>query len=251
MTELDFYQQRILNNGVLAGTVLIQANGEIGGNRHVFVKLQTSSKNGLAYPTAGGVITNPFKGHAKIYAGDLMEYDPGIEGDKGATVKILKSYEVAADTATDGTTISVVRDGYHHKPFVGDFLMVAPKTLTTKGTAVTVTAVEKATDATAGDVWKLTLSAALSAKKGDVLVEASAGSGSVTAMVTNPNAYAPADADFLYAPVESNDDFEGARYLYTPCLANPYTVLYKSKMSPTPASILALNKSLVNGWFCL
>lgn len=249
MTELDFYQQRILSNGVLAGTVLIQAHGEIGGNRHVFVKLQTSSKNGLVYPTVGGVITNPFKGHAKFYAGDLLEYDPGIEGDKGATVKILKTYEAAADAT--GTEVKIVRDGYHHKPFVGDFLMKAPDTLDGTGTAVTVTAVEKATDATAGDVWKLTTSAALTLAKGDVIVEASAGTGDVQAMVTNPNAYAPADADFLYAPVESDDDFEGARYLYTPCLANPYTVLYKSKMSPLPASILALNKSRVNGWFCL
>lgn len=250
MTELDFYQQRILNNGVLAGTVLIQASGEIGGTRHVFVKLQTSSKNGLVYPTVGGLITNPFKGHAKIYAGDLLEYDPGIEGDTGATVKILKTYEVAAD-ASAATEVQIVRDGFHHKPFVGDFIMKAPDTLDGTGTAVTVTAVTKATDATAGDVWKLTVSEALTLTKGDVLVEASAGTGDVKAVVTNPNAYAPSDADFLYAPVDGDDDFEGARYLYTPCLANPYTVLYKSKMSPTPASILALNKSRVNGWFAL
>lgn len=250
MTELDFYQQRILNNGVFNGTTLIQAHGEIGGTRHVFVKLQTSSKNGLVYPTVGGVLTNPFKGHAKIYAGDLLEYDPGIEGDKGATVKILKTYEVAA-AADAATEVLIVRDGFHHKPFVGDFLMKAPDTLDGTGTAVTVTAVEKATDTTAGDVWKLTTSAALTLAKGDVLVEATAGTGDVQAVVTNPNSYAPSDFDFLYSPVDSDDDFEGARYLLTPCLANPDTILYKSKMSPTPASILTLNKSRVNGWFSL
>lgn len=249
MTELDFYQQRILNSGVFAGTVLIQASGDIGGNRHVFVKLQTSSKNGLVYPTVGGILKNPFKGRAKIYAGDLVEYDPGIENDGGATVKILKSYEVAADSAT--TEVLITRDGYKHIPFVGDFLMVAPDTLDGTGTAATVTAVEKTTDETAGDVWKLTLSEALTAKKGDVLVEASAGTGTVQAVVTNPNSYAPCDFDFVYNPVTSDDEFEGARYLFTPCLANPDVVLYKSKMSPAPASVLALNKSRVNGWFRL
>lgn len=244
MAELDFYQQRILNSGVFSGATLIQASGEIGGTRHVFVKLQTSSKNGLVYPTVGGIVTNPFKGNAKIYAGDLLEYDPGIEGDKGATVKILKTYEVAAASA--GTEVQIVRDGFHHKPFAGDFIMKAPDTLDGTGTAVTVSSVKAE-----GDVWTLTTSEALSLEKGDILVEATAGSGDVQAVVTNPNAYAPSDADFLYNPVESEDDFEGARYLYTPCLASPYTVLYKSKMSPVPASILALNKSRVNGWFAL
>lgn len=251
MAEIDFYQQRLLNSGVFAGTVLIQAHGEIGGSRNVFVKLQTSSKNGLVYPTVGGVLTNPFKGNAKIFAGDLIEYDPGIEGDTSATVKILKSYEVAADVADSATEILIVRDGFKHIPFVGDYLMSAPKNLTTKGTAVTVTAVESTTDATAGDVWKLTLSATLSAKKGDVLVEASAGSGSVTAMVTNPNCYAPCDFDFVYNPAASTDEYEGARYMLTPCLAGPYTVLYTSKMSPIPQAVLSMNQSKVNGWFAL
>lgn len=250
MTELDFYQQRILNNGVFNGTTLIQAHGEIGGTRHVFVKLQTSSKNGLVYPTVGGVLTNPFKGHAKIYAGDLLEYDPGIGSSTGATVKILKTYEVAAD-ASAATEIQIVRDGYHHKPFVGDFLMKGGSTIDAASTATTVTAVEKTTDATAGDVWKLTLSAALTLSKGDVLVEAAAGSGDSQPAVTNPNSYAPSDFDFLYAPVDGDDDYEGARYLLTPCLANPDTVLYESKMSPMPAGVLALNKSRVNGWFML
>lgn len=251
MTELDFYQQRTLNGGVFAGTVLIQAHGQLGGSRNVFVKLQSSSKNGLVYPTVGGVLTNPFKGNAKIYAGDLLEYDPGIEGDKGATVKLMKTYEVAAAPTGDGKEILITRDGFKHIPFVGDFLMVAPEGLDAEGAAATVTAVEKGTDPTAGDVWKLTLSAALSAAKGDVLVEASAGAGSVTAMVTNPNAFAPCDFDFVYNPAATTDDFEGARYLFTPCLAGPYTVLYTDKMSPVPPAVLALNISKVKGWFAL
>ncbi len=253
MNELDFYQAKILNGGAFSGSALIQSSGSIGGARNVFVKLQSSAKGGLVYPPIGGVLKNPFKGNGKFFAGDLMEFDPGIDGDTGATVKILKTYEVAeAASSADGVyTVKIVRDGYRHIPFVGDYLMTAPSKLTGTGTAVTVTAVEKTTDATAGDVWVLTLSGALTAAKGAILVEASAGSGTVTAMVTNPNAYAPADGQMIFAPASDDTDFAGARYLYTPCLAGKDTVLYKSRMSPMPATVLALNTSKVNGWFSL
>lgn len=249
MTELDFYQQRILNAGVFSGAVLIQAHGEIGGSRNVFVKLQSSAKNGLVYPTIGGVLVNPFKGNAKIFAGDLLEYNPGIEGDTGATVKIMKTYEVAKAAST--TEVLIKRDGFRHIPFVGDVLMAAPSALAGTGTGVTVTAVEKTTDNAAGDVWKLTVSAALTAAKDAVLVEADKAGAGAKCVVTNPNCYAPSDFDFVYNPAASNDDFEGARYLFTPCLANENTVLYKAKMSPMPASVLALNTSKVAGWFSL
>ena len=62
--------------------------------------------------------------------------------------------------------------------------MVAPSTLTGKGTAVTITAVEKATDGTAGDVWKVTLSATLgSLTTSSVLVEAKETGSGKEAMV--------------------------------------------------------------------
>ena len=255
MEELDFYQQRILNSGVFGGSALVQSSGEIGGTRHVFVKLQSSSKRGLVYPTVGGVLANPFKGNAKVFAGDLFEYNPGIKSGAGATIKVLKTYELAeaisTETGATTSTVKIVRDGFRHVPFVGDYMMVAPKTLATKGTAATVTAVSATTDATAGDVWVVTLSAVLSASKGDILVEASAGTGSVLAMVTNPNSYAPSDADFVYTPAASSDSLDGVRYLYTPCLANTDTVLYADKMSPMPACVTALNTSKVEGWFSL
>ena len=249
MTELDFYQQRILNTGVFQGTVLLQAHGEIGGSRNVFVKLQSSAKNGLVYPTVGGVLVNPFKGNAKIYAGDILEYDPGIEGTEGATVKILKTYEVAKAAST--TEVLIKRDGFRHIPFVGDILMVAPGTLRGSGTGVTVTAVEATKDNTAGDVWKLTVNAAVTAAIGTVLVEADKAGAGAYAVVSNPNCYAPSDFDFVYNPAATNNDFEGARYLLTPCLANESTVLYQAKMSPMPATIRELNTSKVDGWFSL
>ena len=139
MTESDFFQQKVLGGGIFTGNVLIQAKSELGGSRNVFVKLQSSAKNGLVYPTIGGVLTNPFKGHAKIYAGDLLEYNPGIESDGGATVKVMKTYEVAKAAST--TEVLIKRDGFRHIPFVGDILMIAANKVYGTGTGFTLTAV--------------------------------------------------------------------------------------------------------------
>lgn len=239
------------NSGFLAGRALIQAHGEIGGLRYVFVKLIGASKDAFRAPTSGGKLLNPFKGNAKIYAGDFMEYDPGIDGNNGATVKILKSYQVAKAVGETDTSVLIVRDGYKHIPFVGDNIMVAPETLDGTGKAVTVTAVEATTEAGA-DVWKLTLSAAIGAVGKDaVLVEAEAAGDDKKPMVTNPNSYAQCDYDFLFSP-STGDPFEdGARYMITPFLANDDTVMYIDRMSPIPPAIKALNKSRVNGWFHL
>ena len=190
---------------------------------------------------------NPFKGTAKMYAGDLIEYRYK-DGEKGATGYILKTYVVskATSTSTD-TVIYLTRDGYKHIPFVGDVLMKAPATIDGAGTAVTVTKVEPTVEASK-DVWKVTLSATLAdLVVGDILVEAvEAGSGKKP-MVTNPNAMCPADYDFLYEPSTGDSDFDGARYFMTPVL---HGTAYIDRMSPMPKSVLdARNKSLVTGWF--
>lgn len=231
--------------GVFLGKTLLQRRGEIGGARYVFVKLQ-GNKNELVFPTFGCKIMNPFKGTAKMYAGDLIEYrynDP----EKGATGYILKTYVVAKDTKDADTEIYIVRDGYKHIPFVGDVIMKAPATLDGTGTAVTVTKVEATVD-TKKDVWKLTLSATLTTlKEGNVLVEAAEAGNSQKPMVTNPNAMCPADYDFLYEPATDDVDFDGARYFMTPVL---HGIAYIDRMSPMPKSVLdARNKSLVTGWF--
>lgn len=241
----DFYQQILLNSGYLPGRALVQARGSIGGHRYVFVKLQMSGKDALVFPTTGCVIKNPFKGNARAFAGTLFEYNPDGTG------YILKSYAVAKATAeaTD-TDIYLKRDGYSLIPFVGDILMVAPTTLTGKETAVTVTAVKAETDATAGDVWKVTLSATLGAlTTSSVLVEAKEAGASKEAMVTNPNSYLPCDFDFVFDPAASDNDFDGARYLITPALALGDVFLYTDRMQPLSAALKGLNKSKVNGWF--
>lgn len=241
----DFYQQILLNSGYIPGRALVQARGSIGGHRYVFVKLQMSGKDALVFPTTGCVIKNPFKGNARAFAGTLFEYNPDGTG------YILKSYAVAKATseATD-TVIYLKRDGYSLIPFVGDILMVAPTSLTGKGTAVSVTAVEKATDGTAGDVWKVTLSATLGAlTTSSVLVEAKEVGASKSPMVTNPNSYLPCDFDFVFDPAASEDDCDGARYLINPALALGDVFLYTDRMQPLSTALKGLNKSKVNGWF--
>lgn len=248
----EFYLQRGLAAGSFGGRTLIQAHGKIGGHRAVFVNIVGNGKNAFTYPPFGGVLKNPFKGHAKMYAGDLMEYTP-TNATNGGTVKLLKYYELAKAVAAADTEIVIVGDGYHHIPFIGDIIMIAQKDFKTKATGVTVLNVEKTTEA-GKPAWKLTISAAfgVTAKVGDILVEAAA-AGETLPMVTNPNCYVDRDNDFFYEPNLNRDDAdpEGAEYSYTPALANEDTVLDLLKCNTLPPAVLALNKSLIPGWFHL
>lgn len=229
--------------GVFAGTTLLQESGVLGGARSVFVKLQ-GVKNDLVFPTFGGQLKNPFKGKAKIFAGDLFEFRTDSKGEK-PEVYLLKTYEVAKETSD--TTVLIVRDGFRHIPFVGDVLMKAPAAFATQGAAYTVTAVEKTVD-TGVDVWKLTLSGALgSLTKGDILVEAISEHATEGEMVVkNPNTVAPCDYDCFYGTATGDSSFDGARYYLTPAL---HGTMYIHKMSPMPKVVLDTNKSKINGWF--
>lgn len=253
MNKDDFYLNHALG-GFYSGRTLIQASGKIGGHRSVFVNIVGNGKNALTYPTFGGILVNPFKGRAKIYAGDVFEFDPGLEGNNGATVKILKYYEVAKSAGSEtAKTILLKRDGYRHIPFVGDVIMVAPNTFEGTGTAVTITAVESTTDTTAGDVWKVTVSATLgNVAANTILVEAVEAGSEKKPVVTNPNTYADMDMDFFYEPkANPANDEDGASYLLTPALANEDTILNLKKVNTLPPALLALNKSRIKGWFNL
>ena len=223
--------------GVFRGRKTIQRRDSIGGARSVFVKLQ-GNKNELVYPTFGGYIKNPFKGAAKLFAGNLIEYRTDDNGFK-PEIYILKTYLVVS---ASGNTVNVARDEFKHVPFVGDKLGVAPETVGAEMTAATVTAVAKSKVGEI-DVWALTLNGSISASEGDVLVEADADN---KMMVKNINAVAPADMDMLDAPAIEEEDFDGARYSYTPALGG---IMYIHKMSPMPDCVLALNTIKVNGWY--
>ena len=223
--------------GAFRGRKLIQRRGEVGGAKSVFVKLQ-GIKNELVYPTFGGQIKNPFKGAAKMFAGDLCEYRTNDKGVK-PEIYILKTYLVES---VSGSVVNIVKDGYKHIPFVGDKIGVAPDEIGGVVTAVTINSI---TVAKVGDVdvWACTCSATLDAEKGDVLVEA----GSDNKMVVKAiNGVFDSDADMLDAPSTGDDDFDGARYLYTPALGG---IMYAHKMSPMPKCVLDLNIAKINGWF--
>ena len=153
--------------GAFRGRKLIQRHGTVGGAKSVFVKLQ-GIKNELVYPTFGGQIMNPFKGAAKMFAGDLCEYRTNAEGVK-PEIYLLKTFLVKS---VSGTTVNIVKDAYKHTPFVGDKIGVAPSQV--GGAISKVVTVNAVTTAKVGniDVWALTVSEALTATDGDVLVEA-------------------------------------------------------------------------------
>ena len=223
--------------GAFRGRKTIQRKGEVGGAKSVFVKLQ-GAKNELVYPTFGGFIANPFKGAAKLFAGDLMYFETDERGAK-PKVWILKTYKVVG---VSGATVYIENDGFKHIPFVGDKLGVAPEEIGGDMTAQTVTKVVKTTFEGV-NVFAVTFGTALSTKKDDVLVEAGE-DGKM--LVKDINAVADADMDMLDAPAEGDEDFEGARYSYTPALGG---IMYIYKMSPLPACVLAKNVARVNGWF--
>ena len=245
VTQVDY--------GYFRGRVFVQKQGSIGGYKSVFVKLK-ELHNELVYPTFGGIIMNPFKGRAKFFAGDLLEFRTNDKGVR-PEVYILKTFKVVS---ASGTTVNVLRDGFLHKPFVGDVLMKAPDTIGGEGTAVTVTAVSPTTVEVSNvtyNVYALTTSAniASSLSKDDILVEAEEAGSNKKMLVKNINAVADCDADMMFEDVADtsaigtdNEDYVDARYLYTPALGG---LMYTHKMSPLPQCVLNLNRSNVNGWF--
>ncbi|MGN0280798.1 MAG: hypothetical protein ACI4B3_00665 [Prevotella sp.] len=227
--------------GTFAGSVLAQASAEIGGWRHVFY-LPQGPRPAPQYPMHGGILVNPFKGHGKIFAGDLIEHT--LDGK----CKLLKTYEVAKQST--GTTIYIssgaTENGqiFRHIPFVGDILMVAPEAIDGEGTGVTVTAVEITKDEKGKqDGWKITVSATLgSLEAGAVLVEATKAGADATAVVTNPNCYAEVDYDCPFIPATGDADFDGARYFLTPTMMRGVELAYIDRMQPLPASIKNMEK---------
>lgn len=227
--------------GAFRGTILRQTKGEIGGARSVFAKFK-GLKNELVYPYNGGTIVNAPKGTGfKFFAGDLMEFRTNEDYAK-PEVYLLKTYLV--ESVAD-TVVNIVKDGYKHVPFVGDKLGVAPAEIGGTVTAVTITAVT-VTKVGNVDVWACTTDSALTANKGDILVEADT-DGKM--LVKDINAFADCDGDMPYDATEGDDEFEKAKYFYTPAVGGVH--IYIKKMSPIPACVLKLNASRFNGLFAL
>lgn len=229
--------------GVFRGRKTIQRSATIGGARSVFVKLQ-GNKNDLVYPTFGGYIKNAPKGAPfKFFAGDLVEYRTDNDG-VNPELYILKTFKVVS---AEGAVVNILNDGYKHVPFVGDKIGVAPDEIGGAMTAANVIAVKNAVVG-GKKVWAVTTDAELSAKADDILVEADEEN---KMLVKKINAVCPTDLDMFDAAATGDEDFDGARYSYTPALGG---VMYINKMSPLPACVLAVNNKAkydVNGWFCV
>ncbi|MGM9970082.1 MAG: hypothetical protein ACI35S_06780 [Anaeroplasma sp.] len=210
----------------------------MGGSKAVFVGLK-GIKNELVFYPFGGQIKNPFKGAAKMFAGDLVEYRTNSDGLK-PEIYILKTYLVHS---VSDTTLNLVKDGYKHTPFVGDIIGAAPDTIggamDNKGTITSI----KVTKIDSVDVWQCTLDSAITASQGDVLVEANSDGEMV---VKNINGVFDSDVDFVYAPATGDEDFDGARYHFVPAMGG---TMYINRMSSLPKCVLAKNESKVNGWF--
>lgn len=226
--------------GVFFGRARVARKSANGGARHVFAHIK-GLKNDLVWAPWGGTLQNPFPGAAKLYAGDAMyiEYDDKCENPK---LYCLKTYEVVS---ASGTSLNLVRDGFHHIPFVSDKLGVAPEELGGAMTAANVIAVTK-TEVDGKKVWQLTLDKAITASEGDILVEADADDNM---LVKDVNAWLPCDYDFAFEPVADpadEDDFEDAEYALTPVAG---ILAYTHRMSPMPQCVLKLNQCKWNGIF--
>ena len=218
------------------GNTLIKRTSQIGGSKFVFVAI--GGDTNLQTPPIGGKIVNPFFG--KMYAGDLVEYAiPTGASTEGATIKLLKTYTVDDTVESNGTVIKLKKNGFTHRPVIGEFLMKAPTTLTGEGAGYAITAV-----AETESQYEVTVATTLGAlAKGDILVNAAASGASVNMLVTNPNAVLDCDYDMLYNP---SDPDGVANYLITPVM---HGVMWECRMSALPNCVKAINKSRVAGWF--
>lgn len=229
-----------INGGIFLGRARIARRSSNGGARHVFAQIK-GLKNDQVFAPWGGVLQNPFKGAAKIYASDMfyIEYNDLCEDPK---LYVLKTFEAFSSS---GETLNLVRDGYHHVPFVGDKIMVAPEEIGGAGTSATV--LEKSLDVIDGQkVWTLTLDKAITANKGDILVEADADDNM---LIKDINGFAGCDYDFVYEEVadpEDIEDYDNADYALTPIAG---ILAYQHRMSVMPECIKKLNQCKWNGIF--
>lgn len=119
-----------------------------------------SEVNGVKH--SGGIV----EGFAKLPVGTVIPDGTPVHLDSaGGKLTYLKTYEIVEEVSE--ATAATVYAGWH-KPDVGEKVMIAPDSLSDKGTAVEITKVGEVLD---GKV-EVTLGTAITAKPGDVLVGA-------------------------------------------------------------------------------
>ncbi len=208
-----------------------ETSRKVRGGRAVWVK--DSNGENRKNVLLGGTILNPNKGFGHLWAAQLVQYTPA-EG-----CLIFRSFEVVSAT---GTTVVIKADGYSDAPEVGMLLMVAPDDVATTGQSAVVTAV--AYNA-ANAQFEVTVSTALEASEGDILVEAKGEEASASAevLVPTPNTFIEADRDLL--PTEGYG-FENANYSISTVHDKEAWI---ARMQPLPKYVLAMNRSYIKGIF--
>lgn len=245
-----------------------ETSRKVRGGRAVWVK--DSNGENRKNVLLGGTILNPNKGFGHLWAAQLVQYTPA-EG-----CLIFRSFSVQANAASNATTIYLDGDGYSDAPEVGQYLMVAPDSLTvvtseadTTDGSITTTETEytgayaKVTGVeydAANKKFKVTLAAALGSalSAGDILVEADAEAdaalqsptGSAKVLVPNPNTFIEADRDLLPTEgyglgVDGNGD-PTANYSISTVHDKEAWI---ARMQPLPKYVLAKNRSYIKGIF--
>lgn len=224
-----------------------------GDGRWVWVK--DSNGEDRRNVLLGGDILNPNKGLGHLWAGQLMEYKPGVG------MLIFRSFLVT-NNASASTTVYVKGDGYSDCPEVGQVLMKAPdaiyvttSTANTSTGAITNTTAEytgqsaKVTkveyDATNAK-FKLTLDQAMTLSANDILVEAegTAKSASAKVLVKNPNVFNEANRELL--PTDGSFGFTNGKYAASGVYDKQ---IWIQRTQPLPKYVLANNKSHIDGIF--
>lgn len=208
---------------------------KVRGGRWVWVKDSNGeSRNNILL---GGTLANPSKGFGHIWAAQLMQYTPG------QPMVLFRSFAISKSSS--GTTLYIKGDGFSDAPEVGQIIMVAPQTASTKGQSTKITAVSYSET---NLEFTVTIDTALSqsALAADtILVEAkgTAAAAQAEVLCPKPNVFNEADRDLL--PTDGYG-FQNANY----SISGVYNKqAWIAKMQPLPDYVLAYNKSLIDGIF--
>ena len=224
-----------------------------GDGRWVWVK--DSNGEDRRNVLLGGDILNPNKGLGHLWAGQLMEYQPGVG------IYIFRSFRVKGNVS-NSTTIYVSGDGYSDVPEVGQVLMKAPDSIyvttssanTSTGVITTTTAeyTGQSTKVTAveydatNERFQLTVDQSMTLSADDILVEAEGTSKSASAkvLVKNPNVFNEANRELL--PTDGSYGFTNGKYAASGVYDKQ---IWIQRTQPLPKYVLAKNKSLIDGIF--
>lgn len=190
----------------------------------------------------GGDLLNPKKGFDHFYAGQLGKYVPGggMSTDTEG-IAIYRAFKVV-EAATASTSIVLSATGWDDAPEEGMVVMVAQDEADDTAQSAKITAVAYDKDE---QTFTITLDTALTAKKGDILVEAkgTAASATATPLIDKVNMWILADTDLM--PTDKYGIENGHYYMSGVSGAAAFI----ARMQPLTKYILAQNESKIDGVF--